>query len=64
MLYYTGQYLGDVWVMDFSTLNYTKAEIMGQIDPFRQEGYVPKADAQKLLCRSNHTSVFYKPHNS
>jgi hypothetical protein len=29
-----GQYLGDVWVMDFTTLMYTKAEIMIEVGPY------------------------------
>ena len=41
----SGQYLGDIWVMDFSTLKYTKAEITSQLDPFREDGYLERADA-------------------
>ena len=40
-----GQYLGDIWVMDFSTLKYTKSEIISQVDPFREDGYLKRADA-------------------
>ena len=44
-LFDSGQYLGDIWVMDFSTLKYTKAEILSQFDPLREDIYLERAEA-------------------
>ena len=41
----SGQYLGDIWVMDFSTLKYTKAEILSQFVPLSQVIYLERAEA-------------------
>jgi hypothetical protein len=48
--FHIGSYLGDVWYFDFSTLNFTEVKLEGE--------------DKALLSRSNHTAVFYKPHNS
>lgn len=45
-----GSYLGDVWFFDFQTLQFGQLHIQGE--------------DKSLLSRSNHTAVFYKPHNS
>lgn len=58
---YQGQYLGDIWMHDFRQLRYTKLQIESTLaNPSLQEA----EEVRQLLFRSNHTSVFYKPHNS
>lgn len=45
-----GQYLGDVWEYDFTTMSYTNMNLEGP--------------DMGQLSRSNHTAVFYPAHNS
>ena len=46
---------------DFRQLRYTKLQIESTLaNPSLQEA----EEVRQLLFRSNHTSVFYKPHNS
>ena len=49
-----GQYLGDIWMYDFRQLKYTNVIIESD----QGEEY-----AKNMLSRSNHTAVFYRPHN-
>lgn len=49
---YQGSYLGDVYSMDFETMEWTQHRLeAGGEDNF-------------LLTRSNHTVIFYEKHNS
>lgn len=45
-----GNYLGDVWELDFKTMRYQDMRLEG-----------PDA---RLINRSNHTAVFYEKHHS
>ena len=45
-----GSYLGDVWEMDFDQMRFTKMALEG-----------PDVN---ILSRSNHTAVYYAPHES
>lgn len=49
-LFNVGSYLGDVWEFDFSTMLFTEMKLEG-----------PDAGS---LNRSNHTAIYYKPHDS
>ena len=45
-----GSYLGDVWELDFEQMKFTKMTLEG-----------PDVN---ILSRSNHTAVYYAPHES
>lgn len=47
---YQGQYLGDIWEFDFAKCRYIEHSLEGE--------------DSSLLSRSNHTSIFYEPHNA
>ncbi len=49
-LNFVGSYLGDVWEFDFELMKFTKMSLEG-----------PDVN---ILCRSNHTAVYYAPHES
>ena len=64
-----GQYLGDIWVFDFKELKYTDVKINPKIEGDLSKMTVDqikdsKGHVLQLMKRSNHTSVYYKPHNS
>lgn len=49
-LNFVGSYLGDVWEFDFESMKFTKMTLEG-----------PDIN---ILSRSNHTAVYYAPHES
>ena len=70
--HFSGQYLGDVWAYDFKTLSFSQVRLAPDENSpfFRQQdlqalSYADKVRvAKELMERSNHTSIFYRPHNA